>query len=269
MKLSMMTYSLARNNAITDPKEMLELTVELGMDGIDFVTLYGHDAKDLRALCDDHGVPVVAHTFFSPDLVADDPATQKKGLDTCKRGIEAAHILGAPVVMIPTPGSDSLERGALRERWITGLERLAPVATQAGIALTVENFPGARSPFVTAADFEEAKARIPSLKLTYDNGNAAGGEDPVDSLRRTFDDIVHIHFKDWYIRPDAADGYRPMLDGRYFKPALIGEGDIDTAACWNALDRLGYQGHINLEYEGDEYGPREAMRKAVDYLRAL
>jgi sugar phosphate isomerase/epimerase len=269
MKLSMMTYSLSRNGGMTDPREMVELTLDLKMDGIDFVTLYDRKAEELRKLCDDCGLPIVAHTFFASSLVADEPEARQEGLDACKAGIEAAVALGAPVIMIVTPGAEGVNRDALRRRWIDELAEVALLAEEAGVMLTVENFPGADSPFVTAADFLEAKAEVPSLKLTYDNGNASGGENPVESLGKTFADIVHVHFKDWHISDEPREGYRAMLDGRFFKPALIGEGDVDTAGCWNALKASGYEGYINIEYEGDGYEQGDAVRRAVEYLRAL
>ncbi len=269
MKLSMMTYSLSRNGGMTDPEKMVELTLDLSMDGIDFVTLYDRKTEDIWRLCDDRGLPIVAHTFFAGGLVEDAREAQEGGLDACKAGIEAAVALGAPVIMIVTPGAEGTNRDDLRKRWIDGLAKVAPLANDAGVALSIENFPGADSPFVTASDFLEAKAEVPSLKLTYDNGNASGGENPIESMSKTFADIVHVHFKDWYISDKPREGHRPMLDGRFFKSALVGEGDVDTEGCWNALQASGYKGYINIEYEGDGYEQGDAVRRAVEYLRTL
>ncbi|NUQ01953.1 MAG: sugar phosphate isomerase/epimerase, partial [Armatimonadetes bacterium] len=162
-----------------------------------------------------------------------------------------------------------LDRLDFRAYWIAALAEIAEWAAAAGVILTIENFPGEHSAFVTAADYHAAKAEVPGLKLTYDNGNAAGGEDPVESFWACAKDVVHVHFKDWDVRAEPAEGFRRMLDGRYFRPALIGEGDMPTAACWQALAAAGYQGYINLEYEGNEIPAAEAMRRATDCLRAL
>jgi sugar phosphate isomerase/epimerase len=137
------------------------------------------------------------------------------------------------------------------------------------VVLTIENFPGCASAFVTAADFHAAKRRVPGLKLTFDSGNAAGGEDPVASFRACAADIVHVHLKDWTVRDTPAEGYVPMLNGKHFRPALIGEGDMPTAAVWQAMREAGYRGFVNIEYEGNQIPAAEAMRRAVDYLRDL
>jgi sugar phosphate isomerase/epimerase len=110
---------------------------------------------------------------------------------------------------------------------------------------------------------------VPGLKVTYDNGNAAGGEDPAESFRKCAAHVAHAHFKDWDIRDTLADGYRAMLDGRYGKAALIGEGSVNQKACLAAMRAAGYQGCINLEYEGNVYTPAEACRRAAAYLRGL
>jgi sugar phosphate isomerase/epimerase len=60
-----------------------------------------------------------------------------------------------------------------------------------------------------------------------------------------------------------------MLDGRHYRSALIGEGAIDNRACLQAMKDAGYDGCINIEYEGDTYPAAEAVRRATSYLRGL
>ncbi len=261
MKLCMMTYTMARQKVGVE--DIVRCAAELKLEGIDWVSTYGRDPRDLRAMSAAAGLTVACHTFFLRSFPDGD------WLSEAKRGLDDAVALGAPVVMIPTGQRPELDRLAFRERWIQALEQIAPLATQAGVVLTIENFPGCASAFVTAADFQAAQRRVPGLKLTFDDGNAAGGEDPVASFRACAADVVHVHLKDWTIRDTPAAGYRPMLTGKYFRSALIGEGDIPTAAVWEAMREAGYRGFVNIEYEGDEVPAAEAMRRAVAYLRRL
>jgi sugar phosphate isomerase/epimerase len=268
MKLSMMSYTVSRQKEYFDLKKMLDVTAELKMDGIDFVTLHNTDPRTLRKMADDHGIPVVCHTFHAPMNFAT-AAERAAGVEAAKAGVEAAVILGAPAVMIPTGGKTGKPRGESRRDWIEGLKKVVPLAADAGVTLTIENFPGADSPFVTAADVLEAVDAVPGLKLTYDNGNAATGEEPAQSFRDCARHVVHAHFKDWLRRDDEAEGWRKMLDGKYYQPALIGEGCLDHVACLSAMRDAGYDGYINIEYEGNAYDPYEATRRAVEYLRSL
>ncbi len=264
MKFSMMTYTMARQGTY-GVEDFVRTAAELKMDGIDWVTTYGRDPEELKKLSTDAGLPVAAYTFFLSRL------TQKLDgwVDEGKQGIETAVRLGAPVVMIPTPGiKEVASREENRRIWVDALAKVAEIAGKAGVILSVENFPGMLSPFVTAADFHDAKKQIPSLKLTFDNGNAATGEDPVASLRACANDIVHVHLKDWDRKEEPCEGFTRMLDGRYYRPALIGEGGVDSRATLRELEKVGYAGYVNIEYENNKYPAAEGIRRVLEYLRS-
>jgi len=263
MKLSMMTYTMGRQKFGVE--DFIKTAVDCKLDGIDWVTTHGRDAADLKKMSDDAGLPVVCHTFILSKMLSG----TREWLDEAKKSIADAVTLGAPVVMIPTMSNDKIPRNEFRAQWIKALIEVAPLADDAGIVLTVENFPGKHSAFVTAADFFEAKKEIPQLRLTFDNGNAASGEDVVESFKQCREFVVHAHFKDWYIQPEPAEGYRQMLDGSYYRPALIGEGDVNTVGCWKAMKQAGYNGYINIEYEGDEISADKAIARAAAFLRNI
>lgn len=266
MKLSMMTYTMTRSPDF-DLNAMLRLSGELEMDGIDicFPEKMGKPPGELRRMLDDRGLRAVCCTFGNN--VNQPGMTGERWLDNLSRGLEQASVLGAPTVMIPTPGVSGLERAENRARWTEALARGVPLAAKAGLTLTVENFPGANSPFVTAADLMEAVGRVPGLAITFDNGNAATGEDPAQSFLNCAGHVVHAHFKDWEVSDSPREGFREMLDGRFYRPALVGEGIVDHRACIRAMAQSGYRGWINIEYEGSKYTPAEGVRRAVTFLR--
>ena len=261
MKFSMMTYTLMRQGGFT-PADCVRVAAELKMEGIDWVTTYGEDPALLRKMSEDAGLTVAAHTFF---------LRLKEGetlLGVAEKSLDNACILGAPVVMIPpSPLAGVESREENHKRWCEMLAEVAPLAEKRNLILTVENFPGMLSPFVTADDFYKAKAQIPSLRLTFDNGNAATGEDQIASLKRCIKDIAHVHLKDWDRSETEAEGMRRMLDGAYYRPALIGEGWVDSIATVKALEEGGYDGFINIEYENNKYRADEGIKKVLEYLR--
>jgi len=265
MKLCMMTYTMWRQPAYFSLRGMLELTQKLGIEGIDFVTLNDTDPKELRAMANDFGITVAAHTFYA-DLNYPTAGERQAGVDAAKRGIEDAVTLGAPVGMIPTMGKGDQPREVSRRQFIAGLQEVIDFAQQAGVTLTVENFPGANSPFVIADDVLEAMRDVPGLGLTFDNGNVfTGGEDPAVSFTRCAPHVAHAHFKDWQLMPEGEGMHG--LDGRWYSGALIGEGIVNQKSCLQAMKNAGYNGFINIEYEGNLYPPDDAVRKAVNYLR--
>jgi len=178
--------------------------------------------------------------------------------------------MGAPVTMLVTPGKGDVPREQSQRNWIAGLAEVAPFARAAGVTLTIENFPGASSPFVTSADVIAAFRAVPGLKLTFDNGNCVtGGEDAALSFERSKEYVVHAHFKDWDALPGDGTEGMPGLDGRRYRAALIGEGIVDHRNCVAAMRTAGYSGYINIEYENNRYPALDANRRALDYLRAL
>jgi sugar phosphate isomerase/epimerase len=268
MKYSMMSYTMTRQEEHFNLDEMLRLTLELDLAGIDLFGTCGVSAAELKKRLDDKGIPVVCY-IFSADLGTTDKAERAQALGAARQAVAEAVILGAPRLMVTTPGTEGVDRAEMRRRWIGGLQAALPTVQDAGLTLTIENFPGASSPFVVADDVLKAIREVPGLKLTFDNGNAASGEAPGESFARCAEHVVHAHFKDWTIVSEAAADGRLMLDGRYYKAALIGEGDVDQAGTLAAMKRAGYDGCINIEYEGNDYRPAEAVRRAVVYLRRL
>jgi sugar phosphate isomerase/epimerase len=268
MKYSMMSYTMTRQKEHFDFDEMLELTAELDLAGIDFFGTCGMTAEELRARVDDAGVPVLC-SIYSANLAATDKDQLAQALEATKQQVEQAVAIGAPLMMVTTPGTEGVDRSECRKRWIGGLQQANAIVREAGLTLSIENFPGANSPFVVADDVLQAMRDVPGLKLTFDNGNAGSGEDPGGSFTRCAEHVVHAHFKDWRIVKETDPGARLMLDGRHYVAALIGEGDIDQAGSLAAMKKAGYDGCINIEYEGNDYTPAEGVRRAVEYLRAL
>jgi sugar phosphate isomerase/epimerase len=265
----MMSYTVWRQGKPEDFdfRKMCELTRELGMDGVDVVTLSGRSAKEIRGLLDGHGLKAVCYTFFA-DMSMDEAAVRQKGVDAVKQGVDTALELGAPVTMIPTPGKAGVPGDVTRRNYIRGLQEAIGFARQAGVALTVENFPGAASPFVISSHVLEAVREVPGLKITLDNGNVStGGELPGVSFARCAEHVVHAHFKDWdlAVPGEGMEG----LDGRWYKAALIGEGVVDQKGTLAAMKKTGYKGSINIEYEGNRYPADAAIRKAAEHLRGL
>jgi len=262
----MMSYTMWRRPELFSVRGMLELTHELGMEGIDFVTLSDTDPRELRAMAEDLGITVACYTFFC-GFNTPDAAQRLEAVDAAKREIDNALALGTKTIMVVTPGKPDQAREESRRYYVAGLGAIADDVQAAGLTLTVENFPGADSPFVTANDFFLAQHEIPSLRLTFDSGNTLMGEDPAASYARCAPFVAHAHFKDWYLT-DAGQG-RQGLDGRYYGSALIGEGIVDHRAVLTAMKQAGYDGFINIEYEGNEYTPADGVRKAVAYLQDL
>jgi len=270
MKISMMTYTMARGLAKGENFDAIALcrfTRELGLDGIDWVTTYHYTPQEIRSVTDDHGLETIAHTF-SCDLNFLTSGERAEGRDKFKQGIEAAVVLGTDIVMLPVGGKEQFTRDESRDNYLAGLEEVIGFADDAGVTVTVENFPHYLSPFITSADVNAAVARIPQLRVTYDNGNVTtGGESGPEGFINSAPYVVHAHFKDWKVCSPDDEGARVFLDGQYRRAVLVGDGDVDQIGCIKAMHDYGYKGYINFEYEGNELTPREATIEGVRRMR--
>lgn len=265
MKLAMLSYSMRQETGCR-ARRIVEVSQLCGMKGIDWVGLHGCDATTLRTFCDDAGLPVVCHTVFVPNLA--EPSRLGDGLDQFRRHLDDVRTLGAPLLMIPTPG-DGGDPSTLRSKWIRGFAAAAPLAHDAGVTLCFENFPGETSPFVTADDFLEAKAAVPGLRLVFDSGNSAMGEDPCASLVRCIGDVVHVHAKDFKIRQREFQGSRQGRTGLWFAPAIHGQGDVDLARIIEILAHRSYDRYICIEYDSKGIMPEMGIRRGARYVQRL
>lgn len=266
MKLSLLTYTLSRK--ISFPVETpFELCQEAEIEGINWLGTYGNDPKLINKISSDTGIPTVCYTFTESALPF--PDRLQEASENIKRHIENAVIMQAPQMMLCTPGTDR-DRLEYRKMWAEGIGNIHSLFEDANITLTIEHFPGPRTPMATSEDFHFFKSVVPGLKLTFDSGNAyCGGEDPVESYEKCVSDIVHVHFKDYARSEHEKPGYQKMLSGAYYESALTGEGGIDFISLARCMLDNEYDGYIDLEYEGDKYPPIEAVKRMATYIREL
>ena len=268
----MMSYTIARGlkpGEEFDVPGLCEFTCELGLDAIDWVSTYGYDPAEIRAIADDHGLRCACHTFFC-DLNFPTPGQRAPGREAFKAGIEACCVLGADKVMLPVPGKEEVGREQGFRNVMEGLREVIGFADNDGVTVTVEHFPSAYSPFVVSADVNRAIKQIPQLRVTFDNGNVVtGGESPRDAVLNSAGYIVHAHLKDFAACEDSHPAGRRCLDGKFRRPVLVGDGEVDQIGGLAALKEIGYGGYINFEYEGSEWTPRDATVEGVRRMREM
>ena len=270
MKLSMMTYTMARGipaGEAFDVPQLCEFTREMGLDAIDWVTIYGQEAAAIRKVTDDFGLANICYTFFC-DLNFPGSAERAPGAEEFRRGIETAVVLGADKIMLPIMGKQGQSREESRRNWIAGLHEVIGIADEVGITVTIEHFPNPLSPFIVSADMNEAIAEIPQLGVTLDTGNCVtAGESATDAYLNSADHIVHAHFKDWKVCEPGTPGSWQGLSGKHYYAELVGDGDVDNAEVAAAMRAHGYDGYVNFEYEGNALTPRDATIEGLKRMR--
>jgi L-ribulose-5-phosphate 3-epimerase len=272
MKISMMTYTLARQLKSGEPfdlKGCCVLSRELGIDGVDWCGLYGYTPHEIRKMTDSYGLKNICYTCF-PDLNFPNPDERAPGLEFFQQSLEVAQMLGAELLMIPVQGKSKFSREQSFRNVVAGLRTAVPMAAQAGITVSVEHFPEELAPFVVSADVNRAIAELPDLRVTYDNGNVTtGGESTYNGFKNSARHIVHAHFKDFSLCPADDPLARRCLDGKFRCPELVGDGAVDQLGALRAMQECGYSGYINFEYEGNKYPAAQACRIGVARMREM
>ena len=271
MRFSLMTYTVAPSQpgGLQTLEEMADFASELEFEALELSAgnLGGRSAQEFGALCRDRGL-AVSCINGGADLAAADEAGFRAGLEQARRYLEMASTLDCPVIMlIPGRAASPQDKPRATARIAEGLRQILPQAENAGVAVTIEDFPNLLSPYASIQEVRYLLGRAPGLKLTFDNGNfLIAGDDPLEALRAFADYVVNVHVKDW--EPDPEQRRICCADGSWVRGGLHGQGMIDHRAIFAELVRMGYDGYLAFEYEG-VMDHVEATRRGMTYLREV
>lgn len=152
------------------------------------------------------------------------------------------------------------------------------VCQECGLKYALEVHPGQ-----IAFDLFSAEAALDALDGRPDFGFVLDpshlhwqGVDPVEFVRRFPDRIFHVHIKDAALTLNGRTGllcsYMPYGDARRgWHPRSPGRGGVDWEAFVRALNEIGYDGALAVEFQdagmNREYGAEEACRfvKRLDF----
>ena len=263
MKLCMMSCMMWG----APPRDVVETAEACGMSAVDWTCSHQYaPAKEIRALCDDHGMKIAAHTVLGAKF----PERAPNALDDFKQSLEYAMELGAPVLMLPPfPRVNQVSLEDDRHAWIEFYGQILPLAQDAGITLTIESTGLTNSPITTAAETLEVLQAVPGLKCTLDHANMETAEPATDAYTKLRDYVVHIHLKDWKIYDAPHPNAQLKRNGKYFANEVIGRGDMPLKAFWDTLDERGRQLYVNLETM-DFYqtsSTEKVLKETADMLR--
>ena len=101
------------------------------------------------------------------------------------------------------------------------------------------------------------------------------GVDYVAFLRRFSDRIYHVHMKDvyWSTRPTEAGVFGGHLDfgdpRRFWDFRSLGRGSIDFEEIIRALNDIGYQGPLSVEWEDARMDREHGATEACEFVKRL
>lgn len=281
-------------------QHVLQEAQQAGFKGIELGP-YGYmplDVDIVKAELDRCELTVIAGTIFD-DLVAEDnlPLLLKQVDDICSLITRLDQEAPEPKQTFPTPYLVIIDWGhqdrnyaaghpdrAVRlqpEQWQRMMNHIRQIAEKAareyGVRAVIHPHAGGYIEF--ADEIEQLMHDIPheTAGLCLDTGHLAYSKmDPVEWLRKCWDRIDYLHFKDI-----DAEVYNRIMNTKigFFEACAeqvmcpIGRGSIDYAAIYNLLTQeCPYEGFITVEQERDPRhadGSLDDIRSSVAFLESL
>jgi L-ribulose-5-phosphate 3-epimerase len=203
--------------------------------------------ENLRDIIQKNGMVVTA-LIAGGNLATSDPVELDRQLQEDILKIEAAAILGAPLIRMDT-GSTGIEREDDTigiERVAQAINRLLPVAQKYGVRITIENHGGvSKKAENIMAIIRNTDPKWVGACLDFGNWTP---ERLYDSCRVLAPFTLHVHAK------------------AYAFDARGEETQVEYGRVLSYLKMVDYQGALSIEYEGEE-DPVEGVKKTRDLIR--
>ncbi|MBI1310645.1 TIM barrel protein [bacterium] len=260
MKLSLAAYSFNRFLPRPGRSQSGEMTLEdfidycagLDLDGTELTSYYFTQESSeyllsLKQRCFRLGLDV-SGTAIGNDFCVPEGEKRTEQIDLCKRWIDHAAMLGAPVIRIfaGKVAKGDTEEVAL-DRCVAGINECLDYAATKGVFLALENHGGiTATPQQLLAIVKRVK-ESPWFGINYDSGNFQT-DDPYGDLEQ--------------IAPYAINAQ--------IKVAVTAKGQkqpADLPRMVRILKAANYRGYVVLEYE--EGKPREEIPEYIKQLREL
>jgi len=241
-KLSAITWShhYSFDMGKLDDMGLIDLYAKERLGGIEFIMehIKSFDEKHLLKLkkhATENGLTI---TCVSPgnNFGNTKEKDNRSNLEYVKKGIDAAFIMGAPMVRVFAGWPPSGMREKLWATAVKYMKKAAGYAAKKGITLVVEphNGGGFLPDSVTTEKFLRDVGH-PNLKLNLDTGNYHD-KDMYAALSRTIKYADYCHVK---VHTISRDGKKTS--------------DFDLEKIFKILGSNNYRGWLSLEYEGQEF----------------
>lgn len=252
------------------PSDAIRLFAAAGLDAAELIWQGGYRSgipetdnaatlSEVRAASAETGLPVIGLTPYMTGINSLDEAERTRDVKRFAACIADAAGLGARVVRVYAGAYTDDQRSDHAAQWsalVRSLRELAPMATDAGVVLAIENHFSTMT--VTARETVDLVTEVasPAVRILYDQANLTftHSEAPDLAIELQGGLIGHVHAKDLvFVDRDRAFSASAIAnvtgEERTVRSRVIGDGEMDWADIVARLLATGYAGAISLEYE--------------------
>ncbi|MHB0856118.1 MAG: sugar phosphate isomerase/epimerase family protein [Anaerolineae bacterium] len=243
--IALQLYSV-RQDCAQDLPRTLEAVARMGYDGVEFAGYHGYSAQDLRRLTDDLGLRIAGTHAPLASLLG----------DALPETVAFNQVLGNRFLVVPWLPEEY--RGS-RADWLNAArmfngiaDRLAPHDMVTGYHNHFFEF----TPLEGEQPWDTLFANTgPGVVMQIDTGNCVhGGGDPTPFVSRYPARALTVHLKEHKTS---------------YNDAVIGEGDTDWQAFFQACESVGGTEWYIVEQELEGVAPLEVVRRCIDNLRGM
>ena len=174
-------------------------------------------------------------------------------LVTISHWAQMAQRLGAPIIRLLTGLATTGESYTAQwSRCVEFMREACDIAAACGVTVGIQNHDDIAAHYLSTADLIDEIGR-PNCKACFDAWSVAlHGDDLGEAVRHMGSRIVHTTVADYvrrprfkYLHPGEGNTYQRVLDEVRAVPP--GEGFIDYAKFFSALQQAGYDGAVGFE----------------------
>lgn len=258
------------------PADVLKSLKALGYDGVEWTQSHFNprtkslgELQELAEQTRDAGLEI-SEVVVQHDLITLDEAEREDRIEFHLECIEAAAATGVRVLNVftgPAPWNSAapkipmdISEGFAWDMVLNAFDRLVPAAERAEVSLAVEGVWG-----MLCHDFYSTGPLVRNynshhLGVNFDPSHdvLAGNVDAGWIARQWDQCIKHVHLKDAAGVPEQ---------GKHLFP-LLGEGRVDWKGLFTALDDIGYEGFLSVEFESFAYY-QNVLRRDIEEAARL
>jgi len=228
------------------------------------------------------------HEMFAPEDTHGDPEKMRAwAIETMKNTARAARKFGVSVVngftgssiwhllySFPPVSDEMIEAGFkdVAEKWNPILD----VFAECGVKFALEVHPTEIAfDTVTAARLVKTFGGRPEFGFNFDPSHLQWqGVDPAAFIREFRDRIFHVHMKDAAVRLNGRGGILGShlnfgSPGRGWDFRSLGRGDVDFEEIIRALNEIGYEGPLSVEWEDSGMDREHGAQEACEFVRQV
>ncbi len=236
------------------------------------------EAEKLRNYCEKKGLQIAGYCCGA-ELFQLTKTKLNEQINMVKREIDIAAKLGVKNMRhdvtrgFPKTWRGSRSFSVVLRHVVPPIRELADYASQYNIKTSLENHGFYMQKSERIQKLIEA-VNYPNFGLTLDLGNfLCVNEEPKAAVKRLIKYAIHIHIKDFHIKPKriappAEQGWLYTPSSIAIRGAILGHGNVDLEGCMKIIKRAGYKGWLSLEFEGLEE-PRRGVEFGLAYAKKL